>query len=155
MWELTEIEFPVNEVKSNMVRKNAVTISRNGIDYYVIYACKDADAKGWFRKDNEATKSLGRYLCDLMQKEIGNDGFFTTDEIKYKRDEPSLYGLTKSQIETIIEKTSANPDHDLVFIFAYNKKMAIAASQWLEKTLDKYNVTALRKLWGPLAWNLN
>ncbi len=145
-WELTEIKLPVNEVKSDVIRRNASVISDHGIDYYILYATKDTKAKGWFRKDFEPTRSTGRFICDLMQQELGNDGFFTTDEIRQKMEGPNLYGLTKSQVDYMTEKVNANPQEDLVIILAYNQKMANAACKWLEKTVEKY--LPMRKIWG-------
>jgi Glu-tRNA(Gln) amidotransferase subunit E-like FAD-binding protein len=138
MWELVEIKLPVKETSSKIVKRNSRIVTENEVDYYVIYATKERNTKGFFRKDHWQTRSAGRFLCDLMQEEIGNNGFFTMDEVRYNKGQPSLCGLTRSQIEQIARETSADPEKDQVYIFAYDEKMAKASSKWLERKLDSY-----------------
>lgn len=95
-----------------------------------IWCSKYERLKGLFRKDVDETLKFGRKICDSVAENMGNKGFFTTDE----RPEYGIsYGISEDEYSHIFQKTGADEKQDLVVIFAYDRE----ESEETKKTLDK------------------
>lgn len=98
-----------------------------------IYCCRYANLNGLFRKDREPSLRFGRMVCDQVRVQMGNQGFFTSDELP-------RYGLSRGDLRTILQGTHADPAHDLVAIFAYGHDETERTKQTLDVLLAQYVV---------------
>jgi len=95
----------------------------------VVYCAMYGSLKGLFRKGTkyEATTLFGKIVCDEIKLELGNKGFFTTDELP-------AYGLSGHE-KRLISKRSVTNNEDLVIIFVYKEIEAKRTNALLHELL--------------------
>jgi glutamyl-tRNA(Gln) amidotransferase subunit E len=115
--DLIEIRLPKTE--SNIIKQN------KGI----LFCSKYEGFKGLFRKDDEETSEFGRKICDKVKEELGNQGFFTSDEL------PN-YGISEDELASILKMTNAGED-DLIVFLIYDKAEAQKTKELLDRLLNQ------------------
>jgi len=94
----------------------------------LIYASLYRGFRNTFKRQGYKT-NLGKELCNKV-KELGNGGFFTTDEL------PG-YGMNKKELDKILNTTNAG-SNDCVLLYAYDKRTSERCDKYLaECLLDK------------------
>ncbi len=104
--------------KSRIVQKNDNQL------FCEIYKNK----RGWFRKDVKETKIFGRKVCDEVGQRLGNNGFFTSDELP-------KYGISEVEFNYILGCVKP-VENDLVVFFAYSDREAKEANKVLGDILS-------------------
>jgi len=99
-----------------------------------IFCTKYTGLQGLFSKgaNHNATTIFGRIICDTVKHELGNQGFFTTDEIP-------AYGISETEKRFILDENAAN-NIDLVAIFVYSRPEAESAKNLLDKILNQSHI---------------
>ena len=115
---MVTIKLP--NTKSNIIRRNNRKI------FCVIYKNK----KGLFRKDVHETKIFGRKICDEVSELMGNDGFFSSDEL------PN-YGISQKEVDYIFSLLSPK-ENDLIVFFAYPEDEARKTNEAFNEIMNKY-----------------
>ncbi len=113
--------LPVALVPISLFPLRSRIIHQNG---GVVYAARYCGLKGLFRKDVEHTLVFGRKVCDLVKFNMGNAGFFTSDELP-------RYGISFAEKEFIMNSMGATKD-DLVVLFAYEYGEALRTKECFE-----------------------
>ncbi|MGQ0793316.1 MAG: GAD domain-containing protein [Deltaproteobacteria bacterium] len=90
--------------------------------------------KGLFRKDVGETRAFGRGICDKVAAAMNNRGFFTSDEL------PN-YGISESERDAIVNRLAADPEEDLILIFAYGGEEARASLRLCEDLIREAKYT--------------
>ena len=114
---IVEVRLP--STKSQIISQN------KGLVYCSVYK----GLRGLFRKDIEETREFGRRICDSVKEKLGNNGFFTSDEL------PN-YGISEEEKAKIANEAGAGAD-DLVAIVVYDKEESKKTKELLDKLLTQ------------------
>jgi Glu-tRNA(Gln) amidotransferase subunit E-like FAD-binding protein len=101
----------------------------------IVYCAKYVGLAGLFRKDRRDTRRFGKLVCDSVAHEVGNRGFFTTDE---RPPYNVNYGITDEEYGTFYDACGADSQNDLVVIFAYSYEEAKATKEALDRNLHNH-----------------
>ncbi|MDP4008199.1 MAG: hypothetical protein Q8P68_03340 [Candidatus Peregrinibacteria bacterium] len=74
---------------------------------------------GLFRKSIEASLIFGKDVCQMVKDQTETNGFFTSDEL------PG-YGITRADLDNILQQVeiTPHPPEDLIFFLGYKKAIA-------------------------------
>jgi Glu-tRNA(Gln) amidotransferase subunit E-like FAD-binding protein len=90
-----------------------------------LYGCTFYGLEGLFRKDQPATLTYGRMLCDRVKDVFTCNGFFTSDELP-------RYGIRRAEIRQIFgQMGKEDEDGHLLVLCAYDRHLSSQIREFL------------------------